>query len=171
MRYISREQLSIILEVMSFFFVTTDLYGSERLERLRDRLIENKDTPSKDKLSRPAKIFLVAGALGGLYYLGKAPFMDLFHTITHNNYSHYSFLDWLLLFTVGVVLIVLFVVFFSMIFMYLGAIAAAPFSFVPNLMIWILQQILKVVSLEGLLIGIGTCTFLLSKFLSFWKSD
>jgi len=50
MQHLSRERIAILLEVLSFFLVTTDLYGSERLERLRDRIIETKSS-SKTGLS------------------------------------------------------------------------------------------------------------------------
>jgi hypothetical protein len=167
MHQISKEHLAIILEVISFFCVTTDLYGSERLQKLRDRLVERKEDPNNKEPSWGMKIFMAAGAIGALYYFGKALYPDIAQTFTHNNFSHYSWLDWVLLCSVGVALGVLFVVFFSMLFMFIGAMAAAPFSFLPDLMIWILRQILKVVSLEGLLLGIGAIIFLISKFISY----
>lgn len=166
MQHISKEHLAVILEMISFFFVTTDLYGSERLERVRDRLIESKSDPSNEGLTLPAKIFIGVGALGALYYFGGAAFPSIYRTIVHNNYSHYSTVDWILLFTVGIVLIALFVGIFSMIFLFIGAMASIPFSFIADIMIWILQQLLKVISLEGLLLGIGTLLFLISKFMS-----
>ncbi len=36
------EHLSIMLEIIAFFFVTIDLYGRERLEKLRDKVIKIK---------------------------------------------------------------------------------------------------------------------------------
>ena len=36
------EHLSILLEIIAFFFVTIDLYGRERLEKLRDKIIKIK---------------------------------------------------------------------------------------------------------------------------------
>jgi len=109
----------------------------------------------------------------GVYYFQKAAGMgDVIKSVfDKSTYAHYSIGDWIAFIVIGPILIIVILVVSTSLFGLVSATAATPFAVFPELAAWVLKQILKVVTLEGLLLTIGTCIFLISKCLSFWKPD
>ena len=154
----SLSHISILLEVVSFFLVTTDLYGEKRLTSLRDRLIsfrhEKENKQYNDIVSMVAFGFCIIGLL------------FIFYILWIDNYTKDGLL-WAIAGSIIVLAIFLFAYKFILI-------SVTFFFFVIvrlilGLLISVIQPILKMVSLQGLLLFIGSLLFLIGKTIN-WVS-
>lgn len=155
----SSTHISILLETVSFFFVTTDLYGEKRLTVLKDKLILLKsvgdDQKSNDAVSWFAFAITIAGAVFLLYKLWIV------------NFS--SFGIWYsILIVIGVIILGL--ALFSVAGIYVVFVFYAVFSLVLDFLIFFIKRALKFVTLQGFLLIIGMLLFLISKYIA-WTVD
>lgn len=166
----SQSQVAIVLEVLSFVFVTIDLYGKRRLLNTQEKLLSFSDSFLKQinqvsqhgwnkgksrKLMRIIYIIsLFTGMLGPYFYVKDALS------------SPYTEFEWMWVFlTMGIgyvisLLVILFGILILLIlflfFMWIG-------RSILQATIWIL----KLINFEGLLIIVGTLLFFLGKYLEY----
>lgn len=156
----SEEQIqhtSIILETVSFFLVTIDLYGKERLTDLRNRIIKNDiEQIKKGKYFRKITIILASTILisAELFIKGSIRL-----SIVREGFFNFILQNWK---TFAVILL------FSILLLtnetkvknfiknkILGGIVSIPIS------------MFKIFPIEGIMITLGTIIFLISKIMIF----
>jgi hypothetical protein len=165
----TKAHLATILEIISFFFVTTDLYGPERLAEVRERIITIKRGKNGARAGGAADHFLVIiiflGTLYFLYYfLG-----DWGRSFFSSPHEPMNLFSRILLFVIAgfaVVLAIVMVGFVSFLFSVL--IFGVTSAIIIYFTLWGIRTLLRILSLKGLLLIIGTILFLISKFIS-WQ--
>ena len=93
----SNEHTSILLEIMSFFLVTTDLYGNKRLENLKEKIIERKiGDISEKKLKIIAIVILIILLASYTYWNWKNLSGDFQKDFLNGrHFNEFGALDWI----------------------------------------------------------------------------
>lgn len=160
---ISTEHVAILLEVISFFCVTTDLYGKKRLEELRSRLIISVN--KTEKTEDPQILVEVVGwvSLGVFIYFMRGQFIETYDFFKERIISDFSIVNLItLILAVCVLLIILCGIGFLWMMVF-----GASFKLLRVFALYLVKQVLRIASFEGLLLAIGTILFLLSKIISY----
>lgn len=173
------QKVALILEVVSFFCVTIDLYGEERLERLRRRLIGDTGGTHRFSLADIIKSMdrehwfyrIIRTSLSPvtlLLYIGVAMYLS---TAIFGSWTEYSISDFVrreaLFWLIVIVAIVSsfrvtrFVVSMTM------TTVIATVVLVLDRLIRLALFILVRKRLEGVLVWIGAALFLISKYIAF----
>ena len=163
------EHISIIIEIVAFFFVTIDLYGKERLNNLRGRInsinVTGVIAKSKYTLSRIVWVFLITAFLVLLSYYVTANYVSHF---THMPTSHE---------------IEILMRKRRMIFIFSWALMAAFFSTVNDLnkyllsftlaimtfMLYVVKKVAYLFPIEGTMLTIGTILFVTAKLMLYFS--
>lgn len=157
----NNQEISSLMEIFSFFFVTLDLYGKDRLNKTNQKLIGSTDwINEKIDSFRESK-----------WSSGK------------NRYILYVLYVFAFVFTLVIFIIdpqesvfsTLFFFVITYVFVLLGVLLASAVIIALMLAIsWLLKQsimhmirLLSFLNFEGLLLGFGSMLFLVSKYLEF----
>lgn len=166
---INKDNISILLEMISFFLVTVDLYGTERIsdlqKKLRGRIVNIKFS----KMMNPIEGINIIGYDVGMIIVGVLLFFTFYFAGSYDPIAVpvEKFMDginrllWpLIIIPVLILLAYLYTV-----------IILAPF-FIYYSIIYIIQLVLlkivhivKTKNLEGLLVSSGAILFMVSKFI------
>jgi hypothetical protein len=167
----TNQQLSILFETISFFFVAIDLYGRDRLERTHDRLliILDKITSIIEYIrdfdwskSRSSKLMMFTYVLSGVGT------MYLFFVQFPIGWDDLSFgkvltmilpVIFLFGFAFGIILVGLLLAMSLLIF------SSLAMAWIIKIIFYGLSQLLRTINFEGLLLVIGSMMFVISKFL------
>ena len=161
------EQLAIILEGVSFFFVTLDLFGKERLERfhaaVENRIVNLKDVDFRDRFGRffspSTKEHDSDATYGVLFFIAVIPCIAFY---TYTMWQGFGWWLWKpLLYGVGTGILVSYFLGLLLFFIIIGVEYAL--DAILGIGIWILKRS----KLEGVLLVLGTLLFLVSKAISY----
>lgn len=178
MSTLNAQKIAIVLEIFSFFFVTLDLYGEERLNAL-DKSVKAlvdriRQIPVGDKVyntgSRP---FLQVGQVmtqGANFSDGCSGHVQFFIFVLYLIYIDSLFqvdtgseiVDWFILIMLGTAAIPLVLLVVLIIIIALALLIQLPFSILINFSRFLLFRL----NLNGSLVLIGTLTFIASKLIS-----
>lgn len=161
----SNEKLSILLETVSFFLVTLDLFGKERLGKLYEQLVSRLEGMKKRRVAQPFLAYLHKNKMAGAIYslslvvmglvLSDWILMKMRYSLPNNVFANAFAVAGVIAFSATIV--TLFVV-------------LMPF-FLENLLDLTLGSIVRLLDrykLEGLMLTIGAVLFLASKAVAFF---
>jgi hypothetical protein len=167
----SKEHVSILLEVISFFFVTTDLYGKERLENLNQIIAERRLT-GKIYVKNFRLLFNLVLLIAFIYivYEDWSSWMKNLRVdlIDDRHFKEFDIIDWLkyigtaILIIIGSLGVVVGLIYIS------SWVFTAIFYTSTFILFFVLQVLLQIVSMKGLLIVVGSILFVISKILR-WR--
>jgi hypothetical protein len=161
-----QELISITLEVVAFFFVTTELYGKENLESL-----SNRTSSAADGVQARIAKYISEKLLSGDAPIGNRTYAELFGGV--RGFRLGVFLIYLPLFVapyvwgciyavksgfpVEVTLLLLFTL------VPVGFAAFLVLAYLVSGIASIAEHLLKMIGFKGVLLGIGTVLFLVAK--------
>lgn len=172
--FFTPERISILLETLSFFLVTTDLFGNKRLERVKERILASRPNIEfdDDRLERTFSIIqiscfvLVALRLGIDIYGRFDEYKAIVASRFGNTSNNEKYGEW-------IVLLILFVVVGFLVAL-VGFALSIPAAFLFFILFFgryalliLIKKLLKITSLEGVLLLTGTIIFIFSRVLSF----
>jgi hypothetical protein len=156
------EQVAIFLEVISFFCVTTDLYGKKRLDKLEEKLRStiNRTEQQKD----PQILVEIVGwvSLAVFLYFMQGQFVETYFSLKDEVVSDFSVAT---IITLILTVFILVIIICGIAFLWM-LVTGVSFKLVRVLALYMVNYLIRAVSFEGLLLAIGTILFLLSKFVS-----
>ena len=165
----TKQELSVLLETISFFFVGIDLYGRDRLQRMQESILEfteklkTKITQFSDfqwSKNRRSKFMVTVYIVAGLIVMGflaKVYFLDRDPLFEHSIGDVIRVAAIALILYIGVLLGLL-VAAVVLLFLIIGL--TAFINLLIRGMIWTFQFY----EIEGLFLFIGTVLFLWSKY-------
>ena len=159
----SLEHMSIILEGIAFFLVTTDLYGEDRLLKLHEKIKSARPMDAGKKLlelvfTRKTVIMSVNGTLNILFFIAFLVYTNKFIS-SYPYWSYHYLIKWIVIIVGGVAMtyIVLFAIYLLFFFSYGAA------FYILSLLI----KILQIKPLKYIMLPLGTILFIISKIIAY----
>jgi hypothetical protein len=165
------DRISIVLDTLSFFLITTDLFGNKRLERLKQKIltsnpdIEFDEHSGEGVYSTISFIFIVLLVI--LYAISMYINFDQYKTIATTEFRFLGDYGELVGWLVIIIGLGLFAVVSGSIFAIPGTIIFFVLFYGRFALLFLIKTLLKFTSMEGLLLVVGTVIFLISRVLSF----
>ena len=158
----NQNQILILLEILSYLFVTTDLYGSERLSKASDKIkfvLEDSNSKLKPFLKKAVRILAIILTI--LFFVTEL--VEYF-----SNTSEISLLNIFISVVIFIVVSVFFLPELLRRFEIISYILLAPL-FALRLFLSIVIFALKKLKLEGILLVVGTILFIIVKVIAFFN--
>lgn len=160
----SGERLSSILEIVSFALVTTDLYGKDRLQKLREKFnFIAKNAKEKLSLTFTPVIFVLLSIILVGYFLFKGLISEI---LILEGYEKHPFFAWSFMLIVSILILY---TFYKLGIPIIFHILFTVYFITEGLLLFLLKVLLKLFPIEGILLFIGTICFLISKMIVFPK--
>jgi hypothetical protein len=168
------ERTSIILEIFAFCFVTVDLYGEERLKKLRDRINTYEIGDIRNKLRKRTFNLFKSKGLGYLFFFCVMSCIVFLadYIVIHNKLSFWQIFtldkapNGLLGWVEFVCILCAYGFFYWLIVVFSPYIVYLFFL----MLAWTIKQIIKRYPMEGIMLSVGAVLFLTSKVIALYLS-